>query len=113
VIKLNLNKKLLGKRIKQARENRKLTQEKLAEIIGVSTVYVSHLEIGSKLPSLETLVKISNSLDISVDYLLSNDVNTAKEYLESDLAKLVKDCSSNDMNLIITIVKAIVENKKS
>ncbi|WP_050551806.1 helix-turn-helix domain-containing protein [Clostridium tunisiense] len=103
---------MLGKRIKNAREIKKLTQEKLAEIIGVSTVYISHLEIGSKTPSLETLIKISNVLEVSIDYLLANNLNTSVDYLKGDLAKILNSCSAKDISLILAVAKAIIEHNK-
>lgn len=113
MIKLELNKKLLGKRIKQSRETKKFTQEKLAEAIGVSTVYISHLEIGSKTPSLETLIKISNTLEVSIDYLLANTLYTSKDYLKEDIANLLSHCSANEMNLILSVIEAIIQHNKN
>jgi len=51
----------IGARIRLARRDAGLTQEKLAEKIGVSTVFVSQLESGSRAPGLETLVKLSSA----------------------------------------------------
>lgn len=113
MIVLNLNKKMLGKRIKHAREEKKLTQEKLAELIGVSTVYISHLEIGSKTPSLETLIKISNTLEVSIDYLLANNLNTSIDYLKGDIAKILNSCSTKDISLILALIKTIVEHNEN
>lgn len=110
MIRLDLNRSLLGKRIKEARIRKDLTQEKFAEIISVSTIYISHLENGSKSPSLETLIKISNTLEVSIDYLLANNLHTSTEYLKGDLATLLNDCSAKDIGLILTVVEAIVKH---
>ena len=60
----------IGTRIRLARRDAGLTQEKLAEKIGVSTVFVSQLESGSRAPGLETLVKLSQTLHVSLDLLV-------------------------------------------
>ena len=60
----------IGMRIRLARRDAGLTQEKLAEKIGVSTVFVSQLESGSRAPGLETLVKLSQTLHVSLDLLV-------------------------------------------
>lgn len=60
----------IGARIRLARRDAGLTQEKLAEKIGVSTVFVSQLESGSRAPGLETLVKLSQTLHVSLDLLV-------------------------------------------
>lgn len=109
---MDINYKLLGKRIKEMRTKQNLTQENLAEQVGVSTVYISHIEIGSSKPSIETLVKICNVLNVSFDYLLSNFLYASKEYLQDDIANLLKNCSSDDMKLIIDMIKVIIEHKQ-
>lgn len=47
-----------------------LTQEKLSEIIDVSPSYISEIERGSSISSLSTISKISQVLDIDLDYLI-------------------------------------------
>ncbi len=61
--------KNLGKRIKQLREERHLTQEKLAELAGISLDYLGKIEISLNRPGLITLLKISKALDISMEEL--------------------------------------------
>ena len=56
--------KRLGKKIKEKQLSKNLTQERLDEIVGISSVYISHIESGSAKPSLKTLVDICNALDI-------------------------------------------------
>lgn len=58
------NKKLLGQRIKEVRKAKGLTQEKLAEIIGIETGSLSAIESGRHFPSLITLEKIATHFDI-------------------------------------------------
>ena len=61
--------KNLGKRIKRLREERHLTQEKLAELAGISLDYLGKIEIRINRPGLITLLKISKALDISMEEL--------------------------------------------
>lgn len=65
-----MNLKKIGSRIKSERQNRKLSQEKLAEIINVSPHYIYEIERGLKAMSLETLINMSTALNISTDYVL-------------------------------------------
>lgn len=62
--------KLICKRIKKYRSDRCLTQEDLAEKVGVSRVYVGYVEQGRNTPSLEVLEKIAKSLKVDVGDLL-------------------------------------------
>ena len=62
--------KSLGHRIRKCRIEKHLTQEKLAEMAGISLSFLGHIERGTRKASLETIVSLSNSLEISIDYLL-------------------------------------------
>lgn len=63
-------KNFLGKRIKEVREAKGLTQPELAERIGSTDRNVSNYETGYSFPSVKVLYKISVELDASIDYLL-------------------------------------------
>ncbi len=58
-------KELLGMRIKEFREQRHFTQDKLAELVGIDPKHLSRIENGRNYPSFETLEKILDSLQIS------------------------------------------------
>ena len=60
----------IGARIKQAREQAHVTQERLAEQIEVSVQYISDLERGKVGASVSTVIKICQTLQVSCDYLL-------------------------------------------
>ena len=56
--------------IREYRKRRGLTQQQLADIVGVSNVSLSNYERGAQMPDILTLTKIANALRISVDTLL-------------------------------------------
>ena len=60
----------IGDRIRKYRELSRMTQEQLSESCPLSTGYIGHLERGTRSPSLETLVKISQILRVSLDDLV-------------------------------------------
>ena len=70
--------KRLGNRIKNARLSAGLTQEKVAELVGVSRAAISRWELGEIEPKIEHLVALSDSLGISVDHLLGIDPKSGK-----------------------------------
>lgn len=72
-------KKAIGFRVKAARESCRISQEKLAEYIGVSTNTVSRLETGREMTSIEKLYQISQVLNIDFSYLVSDLSNTAED----------------------------------
>lgn len=65
-----LNYIAIGDRIRKYRELSRMTQEQLSESCALSTGYIGHLERGTRSPSLETLVKISQILRVSLDDLV-------------------------------------------
>ena len=73
--------KLLGKRIRTARLSAGLSQEHLAEMVGLTSQHISHTEVASTKISLPSLVKIANALHTSVDRLLSDSIHDSKAYL--------------------------------
>ena len=58
---------------------RELTQEQVAEKADVVNSYVGVIERGEKKPSINTLVKIANALNCSVDYLLGDSLISAQD----------------------------------
>ena len=73
-------KQLLGMRIKEFREKRKFTQDKLAEIVGIDPKHLSRIENGRNYPSFETLEKILDSLEISYEDIFKYSHFLVKKY---------------------------------
>ena len=65
-----VNYTLVGQKIKDKRLKLGITQEQLAEKCDISVSYIAHIERGTKSLSLETAVKVSNALNVSLDYLV-------------------------------------------
>ena len=63
---------LFGRRLRELRKAKGLTQEALAEAADLSGNYISDLELGLKVPSLTILVRLSEALDIGTPELLSD-----------------------------------------
>lgn len=59
-----------GNRLRQLRKERKLTQQQLAELIGVKNSVISFYEVGERVPSPEVLRKLALALHVTADYLL-------------------------------------------
>lgn len=59
----------LGKKIQKLRKTQGYTQEKLAEMLGISRAHMGHIEQGIKTPSLKLLEKIAKALKVKVSDL--------------------------------------------
>ena len=93
------HKKLLGQRIKYFRKAKNLTQEQLAELVGMEPNSISIIESGRNFPTLNSLEKIANALEIELNLLFKysstrtgaqiiDDIN--KELIKLDNQKLEK-----------------------
>lgn len=66
----------LGMRIRLSRREHSLTQDQLAERIGISPSFLGHIERGTRVASLETFVEICNALNVSPEYLLQGSLES-------------------------------------
>ncbi len=64
---------MFRKRLRQARIDAKLTQQRMADLLGISLNGYQKYEQGETQPPLDTLVKLSRILKVTTDYLLCND----------------------------------------
>lgn len=85
-------KKLLGKRIQNIRKSKKLTQEQIAEIIGIETASLSNIENGKYYPTAENLEKIINVLEVQPSELFMFEyLAPVKEILSEMNSHMEKD----------------------
>ncbi len=66
-----LDYEAMGKRVRLYRKQRKLTQADLAEAVGISTSFMGHIERGTRVASLETLLNLSETLGVTMDALVT------------------------------------------
>lgn len=94
----------LGHRVRSLRKKQNLTQEQLAERIDVSASFMGHIERGSRVASLETLVKLCDALDTSPDYLLSASIAANSVNMPHGLTQEMKERLSEFLFLAYEIV---------
>ena len=86
------NKQKLGKRIKELRKSKGYTQERLAELINMEQNSISIIESGRNFPTLVTLEKIANVLEVDLsdffNYDYFNDMEFVKQYTQNRLKKM-------------------------
>lgn len=75
----------LGKRVRETRRQHHLTQEQLAELIGISASFLGHIERGSRVASMETFVALCNELQVTPQYLLSASLTTYEPHMPSGM----------------------------
>ena len=103
--------KAVGKRIKAAREQKGLTQEALAELVNLSPMHVSVIDVsvierGFKPTKMDTFCNIANALDVSADTLLQDVIDHSADSVPSDLDDLMKGLPAKERRKIYHCVKA-------
>lgn len=62
--------KRMGRIVREERKKKGITQERLAEMAGISTAFVGHIERGTRFLSVQTLCRLCDVLNLSSDFLL-------------------------------------------
>ena len=103
-----MNWQAVGVRIREARKAQRMTQDKLAAVLGMSAPHISALERGVKPPSLETLIQIANVLEVSADMLLQDVVNQSTLGAASELSKLLLNQEPELRRKILRVVQVMI-----
>lgn len=98
-----------GKRLKEIRTKSNITQERLAELSGISSNFISQIERGRNKCSLETIHKLAIALNTPITNLInfkSSPVNSKDKY-QKQIELLLKNLNDNDKNLVMEITKDV------
>lgn len=95
----------IGKRIRNQRESLGYTREVLAEKIDVTPKFCSDIELGIKGMSVSTLCRISNVLNLSVDYILFGDETVE---IDSPIITMLKQCPAEKLCHLENIIKSFL-----
>lgn len=100
---------LLGKRIQNLRQGKRLSQEQLAESAGLSLKHLGELERGRGNPTLASLESLAGAFGISLAELFDFDHEQPdREILREELAKMVEGAGDEEIRRIYRVVKALV-----
>ena len=95
---------VIGKRIRERRRSRNLSQEQLADLIDKSTVFVSNLENGKKGASLESIVNICLVLDLSLDELITGAPKTYEDEYVDAVISVFQRCTDREKHFLSELV---------
>ena len=101
--------KILGEIFKEYRINSKLTQEKIAEKLGISVKYISRIENGTGGVKVETLVNYMNILGISPNVIFEKLIVNESLKSQMELSKRASKLTDDKINFIISIID-LLEN---
>jgi transcriptional regulator with XRE-family HTH domain len=109
---VSMNLKAVGQRIQQARRNKNLTQEQLAEIVGLSPTHISVIERGGKPTKITNLVEIANALGVSADELLVDVLDNTAKAESNMIYEEMAGLSPKQQSLAMKLFRVIVEELK-
>ena len=102
-----LDYSIIGNRIQTLRKKKRITQANLAEALQVSVSTISRIERGDLKINLTRLNQISEALGVKEGEILNGTSFTSSQYLNADMAKLLRDSSPKNQKLIYAIAKTI------
>ena len=102
-------RKQVGKKIQKIRKSKGITQEKLAELIGIEPPSLSYIETGKFSPSTETLQKLSAVLDVEMWEFYYVENRTKQEMI----SEIIEAMQTNDrlVKILYNLTKSIVYDK--
>lgn len=105
-----MNRVEMGARIKEARLKSNLTQEQLAEKLGIGSTYMCDIERGAKFPSFGLFINIVDVLNVSADYILRGEVESGKHYIYDDITKKLEHLTPKQRLGVRNLVDAYIKS---
>ena len=107
---MNVDYIVIGKRIRELRIAKNWSQAKLAEKSGVEPTYISNIELGKSKLSLPTLISIANGLNATLDEIVYTHIDKNTHISNKIVNELLADCTSEQMKIIIEVIKTLKNN---
>ncbi|MBQ6832654.1 MAG: helix-turn-helix transcriptional regulator [Oscillospiraceae bacterium] len=105
-----MDKTALGKRLREARLKMGYTQQALAAQAEIGEVYLGEIERGLKMPSMNTFIKITETLQISADYILRDDLTSGSVFIFDEITEKLKDLTPQQRKTATEILDAYIKN---
>lgn len=104
---MNIDFDMLGTRIKKRRRELNLKQNELAEMLGISNNYLSNIENGHSIPSLEVFSDICIKLKITPDMLLLGVIRI--DNVPENIKDNLKLCTNKELKFIDSMIQSILD----
>ncbi len=104
-------KKMIGARIQNIRKSKGLTQDRLAEDVNISPKYLSSIERGRENPTLNTIIQLSDSLDVELEDFFESVKLESPEISREMIIDLLDKADPEQLKMFYKIVAVIIEKK--
>lgn len=112
-VESKLDGKFLGSRIREFRIKKGMSVRRLADQVGVLGNYISQLERGDKIPSLDTLIRIANALDVTADDMLCDYLNAEKLVVNQKVNVDISSLDKSHQRFVEQLVTLVIQFLKS
>ncbi len=99
--------KLIGKRIRELRKNANFTQDEFSELLNIDSKHLSRIECAKVQPSLNLIKKITEILNIEIDYFFKINHLNSKEFLIKSINKTLMGMPDEKIRLFYKILESI------
>ena len=99
----------IGRNIRKFRTNKKMRQETLAEKTGLSANYIGMIERGEKIPSLITLIHLTNALGVTADMLLCDVLTETYEIKPSLCMERISKLAPVEQDRIYAVIDTLIK----
>ena len=93
----------IGQRLRQRRQELGLTREKMSELADIGTGYYGQLEVGTSQMSIDTLIKLSRSMHLPMEYILFGE--GYEPGAPSPIISLLQRCTPRELKLAEDVLK--------
>jgi transcriptional regulator with XRE-family HTH domain len=102
-------KQQLGLRIKALRNMRGYSQERLAEIMGVNSKYLSSVERGKENPTLDFFLKLAAGLKVTIQPVFCIEtISDSPKTLRTKLRILLNDVKDEELSRTVRIIESLI-----
>lgn len=106
LIRIYMEKGVLGNALRAARMKLNLTQEQVAEMADVSLVHYMHLESEHRMPSVKVLFKLCDILNLSLDNLMFLSANNSP--LIQEVNNCAHKCTDKQLQVILAAMQVMI-----
>ena len=100
----------IGHRLRKRRQELGLTREKMSELADIGSGYYGQLEVGTSQMSIDTLIKLSHSMPLPMEYIIFGDGEEAGD--PSAVIDLLNRCTPRELSLAEEVLKLFLMKER-
>ncbi len=101
--------KLFGRRIKELRKSKKMTQEQLSEILGLYQKQIGNIETGSYFTTMPNLEKLAEIFEVEIKDLFDFEHQKSEQEIKNDIYRLTDTASYEQLKLIHRLISSVLK----